>query len=286
MSYLDNEKTQTIFRTHHDKENPYAIINKKIFYNSNLSLAAKGLLGYCLSKPDTWVFLRKKMLEELGIGREKLASLIKELKNEGYIRIEAIKENGRFVRWITHVYETPISNSLSANETENPCEIPTDFQDTKNPYLEQNQSTENPDLAKPDPQKPVHIVNTDPINKRSLVNNDVVVSVREISNEIEKQKPEWERRFGKDRTEQAIDYAMRKNSNGSERIDNLVAYINSALIGNWDLTDKTKQTKLMYPTYEDTQTMLSRYATISNADPVVAAQHLKMARRAAGRLLN
>ena len=55
-SNLEDEKNKkTIFRVDKDKQNPYVIINKQVFEDPSISLKAKGVIGYLLSKPDNWI---------------------------------------------------------------------------------------------------------------------------------------------------------------------------------------------------------------------------------------
>ena len=103
----ENEK-RTIFRIQKTKDDPYARINKECLQNVNLSWKAKGFLAYMLSLPDDWVFHRDELLKHSSDGRKSLLSAIRELKNTVYLKIVAEKNiSGRFVRWITCVFEFP-----------------------------------------------------------------------------------------------------------------------------------------------------------------------------------
>jgi hypothetical protein len=46
----------SIFRVSKNKENPYVMIDKRSIGNDKISWKAKGILAYCLSMPDDWVF--------------------------------------------------------------------------------------------------------------------------------------------------------------------------------------------------------------------------------------
>lgn len=97
----------TILRAVKDKFNPFVQINKKMFEDSNLSLKAKGLIGYCLSKKDYWVFYVEAMAKELKEGETAIYNAIKECVEQGYaIRFQMRKSNGDFDRWETIVSDS------------------------------------------------------------------------------------------------------------------------------------------------------------------------------------
>ena len=50
-----------IFRVIKDSNNPYIVINKRFIEDENLSLKAKGLMSYFLSKPDDWQFYTEEI---------------------------------------------------------------------------------------------------------------------------------------------------------------------------------------------------------------------------------
>ena len=101
-------KTGTIFRTNKDKDNPYVQINKGVFEDSRISWAAKGLMGYLLSKPDGWTVRFYDLVNHGPQKRGALQRVLKELEQYGYMHRERIRnEAGRF-EYVTEVYELPV----------------------------------------------------------------------------------------------------------------------------------------------------------------------------------
>ncbi len=54
-----------VFRVIKDKENPYVMLNKYFVYDGRLSLKAKGLMSYFLSRPDNWEFYSSEIEKKL-----------------------------------------------------------------------------------------------------------------------------------------------------------------------------------------------------------------------------
>lgn len=78
-------------------------VDNRIIYNKNLSINAKTVMIYMLSKPDDWRFYTTVIEEDLTIGRKTLNKALNELEENGYIKREKF---GR--QYIWHVYEEPI----------------------------------------------------------------------------------------------------------------------------------------------------------------------------------
>jgi hypothetical protein len=106
---LSNERDKrTIFRVRKNKDNPYVQINKTCLNDPSLSLKAKGLLSYLLSKPDDWVVHRSEVLKHCTDGKDSLQTAIHELKNSGYLKIVPEKDKkGIIIGWATNVFESP-----------------------------------------------------------------------------------------------------------------------------------------------------------------------------------
>lgn len=86
----------SIIRIIHDKENPYAQINRFTLRDRELSLKSLGLLVRCLSYPDNWEFHISKLAKDSNCGTTMIYSAIKELIEKRYaIRLEIFdKESG------------------------------------------------------------------------------------------------------------------------------------------------------------------------------------------------
>ncbi|MBE3085166.1 MAG: hypothetical protein IMZ64_02985, partial [Bacteroidetes bacterium] len=72
-------------RTKHNKENPFAQINKKSLWDSNLSLEAAGLWARCLSRPDDWEINVKELKTSCKCGENRIYKLLNELIKFGYV---------------------------------------------------------------------------------------------------------------------------------------------------------------------------------------------------------
>ena len=99
-----------IIRVNRDKYNPYAIIPKTILEDRRLSWAARGVLGYLLSKPDGWQVRFWDLIKQGNLKRDAMQKILKDLQAYGYMhRVRIQNEQGRF-EWLTEVYENPDMN--------------------------------------------------------------------------------------------------------------------------------------------------------------------------------
>lgn len=124
---------KTIIRGPHNRERPYFCMSRAAAQDKRLSLEARGLMAYLLSKPDDWEISPADIQREGGWGRDKTRRVINELKEHGYLVAEQ-----------TRTKEANGKEVYGPNEyflVENPQM--TDFQSTENQSTE-SQSTENP----------------------------------------------------------------------------------------------------------------------------------------------
>ncbi|NLZ48882.1 MAG: DnaD domain protein [Clostridiales bacterium] len=96
-----------IFRAVKNKN--YTVIHNGFLEDRNLSLKAKGLLAYFLSKPDDWNFYLRDIIKHARDGKDSISTAIKELMEFGYIeRIRNRDERGKFTGGYEYlVYEVP-----------------------------------------------------------------------------------------------------------------------------------------------------------------------------------
>lgn len=86
----------------------YAVLHTGPANDGTLSLEAKGLMFYLLTKPDSWEVRNSDLCSRHGIGKHRLARILGELKSAGYlVRQRVAGEGGKFT-WITTVYESPV----------------------------------------------------------------------------------------------------------------------------------------------------------------------------------
>ena len=103
---MSTEKIQTIFRT--VRQNRYMILDKQFVNSPKLSLAAKGLLCYLLSKPDNFSHNEHDILNHCNNGRTHVRSAIHELCEAGYVRkLQSKFIDGRFSTSIWMIFESP-----------------------------------------------------------------------------------------------------------------------------------------------------------------------------------
>lgn len=139
------------------KTNPYVMLDKGLLEDKNLSWKAKGLLSYLLSRPEDWKVKVKHLVNQSTDGRDAVYSILKELRNAGYIQLNVARDgNGKVTENIYDVYEEPVKNPL----TENP-EV-----DSELSPLTENPDAVNPDSVKPNSEKPESLLNNENTNKR------------------------------------------------------------------------------------------------------------------------
>ncbi|MBA7542219.1 hypothetical protein ES705_34538 [subsurface metagenome] len=98
----------SIIRVKKDKNNPYLIMNKTVLEDRRLSLAAKGLCCYLLSKPDDWYIHTKDIIANCSNGRDSVYSSINELVKFNYMYKHQFRSNnGAFYSYNYLVYERP-----------------------------------------------------------------------------------------------------------------------------------------------------------------------------------
>ncbi len=99
-----SDRPQSIIRV--EKNRDYKAINILFLKDNTLSLKAKGLLTYCLSKPDNWQFYLIAMAQELKENKDTIAKVLLELIDSGYItRKRRHDEQGKFKGYHYTVYE-------------------------------------------------------------------------------------------------------------------------------------------------------------------------------------
>lgn len=144
----------SIYRTVHNKENPYYIKNRAAVSDKRLSFKAKGIHDYLMSKPDNWTVNESELESAATDGLSAVKSGVQELLQYGYmsrVKVDQDPDTGRFGGYETHVYETPELNPMYSPT----CDFPT---------------SEKPTVGKSH------------TNKYSLVNNDLQISSNSRAN--------------------------------------------------------------------------------------------------------
>ena len=128
--------SHTIIRAR--RRHRFVILDQRAVEDTRLSWAARGLLGYLLSRPDDWKVLVKDLQRRGNLGRDAVYKLLKELRAAGYLRFEQARDRQGRIRGGTY-YVHEVS-------------------DPPHPDLP---ATVEPDTAAPDPVKPDALLNTE-----------------------------------------------------------------------------------------------------------------------------
>lgn len=77
-------------------DRPYKILDLEVVENKELSLGAKGLHTYLVSRPPGWKIWESELISRSTNGRDSLRSKIRELEEAGYLKREQIRDGGKF----------------------------------------------------------------------------------------------------------------------------------------------------------------------------------------------
>ncbi|QWG18808.1 helix-turn-helix domain-containing protein [Bradyrhizobium sediminis] len=101
---------QYIIRERH--KSGFSVLSNKIWDDNNLSVEAKGTLGYLLSRPPNWRVHLTQVARKLRVGRDRLYRIINECIKAGYIVRRQVREHGAF-KPVTY-YVRDVASSPSA----------------------------------------------------------------------------------------------------------------------------------------------------------------------------
>lgn len=133
----------------------YSAIPNHVFEDTRLSMDARWLLGYLLSKPDHWKVVIGDIVNKGNCGRDKARKMISELVDAGYAEREQTREDGRFSAASFVIYDEPRTAAEGA-ETESVAFLP---------------QTEMPSPVKPSPVSPSPVKSAHS-NNSNLENTD------------------------------------------------------------------------------------------------------------------
>ena len=98
------------------KDRNYTILDNTFIKDVNLSWKAKGLMAYFLSLPDDWEIHLSEIEKHATDGKATLRSAINELKEQGYLKVEQRKVNGKFAEMIYTIIENPYTEKPQAEK--------------------------------------------------------------------------------------------------------------------------------------------------------------------------
>lgn len=154
----------------------YTAVPNHVFEDDRLSMEARWLLGYLLSKPDNWTVVIGDIIKKGGCGRDKARKMIAELVEFGYAEREQSREDGKFGSSNLVIFDEPrpAGEGAAAGEAgESVAFLP---------------QTEMPAPAKPSPALPAPAKSA-LSNNSNLVNTDYQQE-RDARDEGSEEKPE------------------------------------------------------------------------------------------------
>lgn len=103
----------------------FTVIPNELLYDQKLSMMAKGVLCYLLSKPDHWKVQPSDIQANCGIGRQKVYSLIRELIEAGYVSRKLVRtKDGEFkTEYVVSDSPVPESGTCAGNQHRTSAEI-------------------------------------------------------------------------------------------------------------------------------------------------------------------
>lgn len=97
------------------KSGRFSLIDNSLLENAALSLQAKGLQAYLLSRPDGWTISPSHLATTCKGGVSQIKTTLKELEIARYIHREQLRDDkGRMTGWISWIYENPALNPYPA----------------------------------------------------------------------------------------------------------------------------------------------------------------------------
>ena len=134
-------------------QHAFVVIDRRTLEDEHLSWAARGVIGYLLSKPDDWEIQVEDLRMRGDLGREGIYSLLKELERYGYLKRYRCRDaRGHFRRVDITVFEVPVPDSP---ESAKPDTVQPDTGEPypANPTLLSNKYTKEPVSQTPLPPR-------------------------------------------------------------------------------------------------------------------------------------
>lgn len=98
-------------------KNDFTTFHNAMWRDSTLDFPERGLLGTMLTLPDNWNFSIKGLAAIVPSGEHKISSSLKKLEKAGYLKREAIRNNGRIVDWRYSFSDEPIFRDEDSTES-------------------------------------------------------------------------------------------------------------------------------------------------------------------------
>jgi hypothetical protein len=146
----------------------FVIIDQRAIEDSRLSWAARGLLGYLLSRPDDWKVLVNDLRKRGDLGRDGIYRLLRELRDVGYMRFVRKRDQHGRIRGGTYF----VQEIATAPQPDLPDMV-------------------GPDTAEPHPANPEALPTTDLKLKRTTTTTPIRTKEGSSSSENDCSGPEF-----------------------------------------------------------------------------------------------
>ena len=95
-----------IFRTGKSADYPVSRVDNRLLNDNSLSYAARGLMCYLLSKPNSWILIKENLINNSPAGSTAVNGFLNELEKAGYIESKPERTStGRFANKVFLIYE-------------------------------------------------------------------------------------------------------------------------------------------------------------------------------------
>ncbi len=152
-----------------DRRFKFVQLLNSMFEDQNLSLKAKGLIGFCLTKTENWAFKVDHLQDVLKEGKDSIYSTIAECINQGYAyRYQPRDAQGRVqpIQFIISDSKTEIALIKKELEEEKDSKILIPMKRKKRKPLRKTLETENPEAVFPSENGGSIYSNTDSSNTK------------------------------------------------------------------------------------------------------------------------
>ena len=183
--------SNTIIRA--QRRHRFVIIDQQAIEDTRLSWAARGLLGYLLSRSDDWKVLVNDLRKRGDLGRDGIYKLLKDLRKAGYIQFIRKRDKHGRIRGGTYF-----------------------VQEIASPPHPDSPDTVQPDTAAPNSAKPGALPNTD-LNLRKTTTTKPTDTKKGSSSEIDNylKFADW---VAEDLREQAAEKVSHLNATSAQMV--------------------------------------------------------------------
>lgn len=162
-----------------DRRFKFVQLLNSMFEDQNISLKAKGFIGFCLTNKEDWDFHISHLAKKLKEGERAIYSTIDELEEWGYaIRYQPHKKNGEFGTWETIVSDSKDEIALIKEELKDDPDFQKSFTDRRFAHAQaadaqsvphNNTNINNTKTTTTPPDEPVEKTESEKVVKKVVV---------------------------------------------------------------------------------------------------------------------